>query len=343
MMGAAGDARVLKPLRQAVASPANGQHTSWFLLACARYDCSAHLSFFVRFLLTRTEADEGMSPADCYAENALETTLKLLLLHQHPTLPVSVGQFHGVNAFPATWGARPRILNALLALINLCPSPAQVEPCPSPVVMRDLLATVTEPVTVLLTGPCSTLVHALALAPELASRIGQVVWMGGAVDVPGNVQTYNHDGSAEWNAFWYPEAARQLLALHLSLTLIPLDVTNEVPVDWAFLQQLARQGSHPLVNLAGQFWATTIDTIPAYVYTYFMWDVLATNYLAIPHAFEVERLELAVTSNGPSAGQTYRQAGSGQWVSVAKRVNKSQFYDYLFQQLQAGTTASAIG
>lgn len=63
IMGAAGDARVLKPLMQAVASPANVRHTSWFLLACARYDCSAHLSFFVRFLLTRTEADEGMLSA----------------------------------------------------------------------------------------------------------------------------------------------------------------------------------------------------------------------------------------------------------------------------------------
>jgi hypothetical protein len=63
VMGAAGDARVLKPLMQAAASPVNVHHTSWFLLACARYDCSAHLSFFVRFLLTRAEADEGMLSA----------------------------------------------------------------------------------------------------------------------------------------------------------------------------------------------------------------------------------------------------------------------------------------
>lgn len=60
VMGAAGDTRALKPLMRAVSHPANVHYTSWFLLACARYDCSAHLAFFVRFLLTRAEADEGM-------------------------------------------------------------------------------------------------------------------------------------------------------------------------------------------------------------------------------------------------------------------------------------------
>jgi hypothetical protein len=63
MMGAAGDARVLKPLMRAAASPVNVRHTSWFILACARYDCSAYLTFFVQFLLTRREADEGMLSA----------------------------------------------------------------------------------------------------------------------------------------------------------------------------------------------------------------------------------------------------------------------------------------
>ncbi|WP_126546989.1 hypothetical protein [Hymenobacter amundsenii] len=52
VLGAAGDVRVLQPLMRAAAHPANVRHTSWFLLACARYDCSAHLAFFVRFLLT---------------------------------------------------------------------------------------------------------------------------------------------------------------------------------------------------------------------------------------------------------------------------------------------------
>ena len=206
--------------------------------------------------------------------------------------------------------------------------------------LRAQLAAATSPVTVLLTGPCSTLVQALEPAPELAARIGQVVWMGGAVDVPGNVRTYNQDGSAEWNAFWDPEATARLLALGLPLTLVPLDATNQVPVNFVFLRQLAQQPEHVLSELTGQFWATTVATIPTYEYTYFMWDVLATSYLAIPEAFEVELVELAAIATGPEAGRTVRQPGSGQWVRVARHVDTTAFYTYLLRQF--GAIGSAL-
>jgi purine nucleosidase len=277
----------------------------------------------------------SITPADCYAEPALETTGKLLHLLGQPHVPVSVGQYHGVNAFPSAWRAQPRMLNAFPTLLTLPATAGRVDPRPSPEVLAAQLAAASQPVTVLLTGPCSTLVQALALDPSLATQVGHVIWMGGAVDVPGNVRTYNQNGSAEWNVFWDPLAAQQLLTLGLPLTLIPLDVTNQVPVNLAFLQQLAAQGHHPLSHLAGQFWATTVATIPTYEYTYFMWDVLATTYLAIPQAFTVEQVELAISAHGASAGRTYRQPGSGHWVHVAKHVDTAAFYAYVLQQLGA--------
>jgi purine nucleosidase len=274
----------------------------------------------------------SITPADCYPEAALETTRKLLHLLDQSQVPVSVGQYHGINAFPSAWRAQPRMLNAFPTLLTLPAEPGHVDPRPSAEVLRAQLAAATQPVTVLLTGPCSTLVQALAPDPSLASRIGQVVWMGGAVDVPGNVRTYNQNGTAEWNVFWDPIAAQQLLTFGLPLTLIPLDVTNQVPVSLAFLRRLAEQPAHPLSQLAGQFWATTIATIPTYEYTYFMWDVLATSYLAIPEAFTVETVELDIIPTGASAGRTVRQPGSGQWVQVAKHVDTDAFYTYLLQQ-----------
>ena len=277
----------------------------------------------------------SITPADCYPEPALETTGKLLRLLGQPQLPVSVGQYHGINAFPSAWRAQPRMLNAFPSLLTLPTEAGHVDPRPSPEVLRAQLAAASQLVTVLLTGPCSTLVQALALEPGLASRIGQVIWMGGAVDVPGNVRTYNQNGTAEWNVFWDPLAAQQLLTYGLPLVLVPLDVTNQVPVNLAFLRQLAAQASHPLSHLAGQFWATTVATIPTYEYTYFMWDVLATSYLAIPEAFEVETLELAIIPTGASAGRTLRQPSSGHWVQVARHVDTTIFYAYLLQQFGA--------
>jgi purine nucleosidase len=300
------------------------------------HDGSADDFLSLLLLLTMEEVDvQGVSitPADCYAEQALETTLKLLQLRQRGEVPVSVGGYHGVNAFPAEWRAKSRILNALPTLLNVAVDLTRVDARPSHTFLRDALAAAPQPVTVLLTGPCTNLVQALDLAPALAAKIARVVWMGGAVDVGGNVRTYNHDGSAEWNVFWDPIAAQRLLSYQLPLTLIPLDVTNEVPVNRTFLQALAQHAAHSWANLAGQFWATTIDTIPAYEYTYFMWDVLATSYLAIPEAFRLETLELNIESTGSRAGRTYRQPGSSHWVQVAKAVDQAAFYAYLFHQL----------
>ena len=94
VLGAAGDERVLKPLMRAAAHPANVRHTSWYLLACARYDCSAHLAFFVRLLLTRTDADEGMLCAmevieamkGSFAPAAVKSAIARLLRPKQPLL-----------------------------------------------------------------------------------------------------------------------------------------------------------------------------------------------------------------------------------------------------------------
>ena len=273
----------------------------------------------------------SITPADCYPESALLTTRKLLSLADRPAIPISVGQFNGINAFPAHWRAKPLILNALPNLITV-----DTDSTPAPDSKAFLVETLlgsSQPLTVLLTGPCSNLVQAIEANPEVIAQIKQVIWMGGAVDVGGNVQTYNHDGSAEWNVFWDPISSSKLLRYGLSIVLIPLDVTNTVAVDMAFLKQLAGQKRTLYTELAGQFWATTVDTIPAYEYTYFMWDVLATSYLGVPAAFTLETIEMSIDTTGPSAGRTHRAAGSGHWVHVAKAVDQHAFYEYLFQQL----------
>jgi purine nucleosidase len=275
----------------------------------------------------------SITPADCYPENAIETTYKLLTLAGKPDIDIGVGNYYGINAFPAEWRAKPKVLNALPALINIDTS-LQGEIKDSVDLLLQTIKSSSQLVTILLTGPCSNLVFAIEQDRSILQNIAEVIWMGGAVDVPGNVRTYNHDGSAEWNVFWDPVSAHKLLTYQLPLVLIPLDVTNLVPVSMSFLQILALQSNYPLSNLASQFWAITIDTIPSYEYTYFMWDILATSYLGIPDAFVIENVELEIHPNGHYAGQTYRKPGSGKWVQMATSVNKERFYQYVFQQLK---------
>lgn len=62
-------------------------------------------------------------------------------------------------------------------------------------------------------GPLSNLAYALDKRSEAAAKVARVWWMGGALQVPGNVYEPQSDGSAEWNAFWVG-GRRLTLAFH---------------------------------------------------------------------------------------------------------------------------------
>lgn len=274
-----------------------------------------------------------ITPADCFAENALETTLKILKLFNIDNVPIGVGNCRGKNPFPSEWRAKPKILNALPDLINVNISKEDVYNNAPNLIAQTLLKEKNK-TKILLTGPCTNLVLAIRLYPKVKEKIDEIVWMGGAFRVRGNVVTHNHDNSAEWNVFWDPEAASELVSLGLDITFIPLDVTNNVPVSIPFLRNLARNKDYLLARIACQFWATTLDNIPSYEYVYFMWDVLATSYLAIPEAFEVEKkIECEIIKEGASQGKTLIKSGSGNFINLTNNVDTETFYKYLSEIL----------
>ncbi|GAB4017404.1 nucleoside hydrolase [Spirosoma koreense] len=274
-----------------------------------------------------------VTPADCFIEPALESTYKLLQLMGREDIPLGRGDYYGINAFPSEWRARPEIINALPRLINLPKSPDPYAYASAPDLIIDKLASASEKVTILMTGPCSNLVLALEKAPELKANIAEIVWMAGAFRVTGNVQMFQHDGSAEWNVFWDPVSSQKLISYELPLTLVPLDVTNHVPVTKGFLSMLASQIDYKLSDLTGQLWALTLDTIPSYHYTYFMWDILATSYLAIPGQFKTEAVKANISTRPPNAGQTYLDP-AGYELTIVTDVNVGYFYDYLLAQFK---------
>ncbi len=275
----------------------------------------------------------NVTPADCFLEPAMESTYKMLQLFGREDIPIGRSDYHGVNAFPNEWRARPEVINALPMLINLPKSPNPYEYPTAVELLIEQLTKAERKVTILMTGPCSNLVHALQKAPEIQAKIGKVVWMGGAFRTGGNVHAFQHDGTAEWNVYWDPSSAKALFEFDLPLFCIPLDVTNLVPVNKEFLSKLAYQSKYQVSNLAGQIWAMTIDTIPSYHYTYFMWDILATSYLAIPQEFMMEGSRAKVAVRPPNAGQTYLD-WEGNHLEFGVKVNKYAFYEYILKQFQ---------
>ncbi|KAA2215340.1 nucleoside hydrolase [Pseudoroseomonas oryzae] len=78
-------------------------------------------------------------------------------------------------------------------------------------------------ITLCLLGPATNLALALVKAPDIASRIAEVIWMAGARSEGGNVTP-----AAEYNVHADPDAAEVLLNSGIALTLLPLDLTHQV-------------------------------------------------------------------------------------------------------------------
>lgn len=293
------------------------------------------LSLMLLLTIERVELlGVAITPADCYLPYALESTGKILQIFGRTEVEIAGGELHGVNAFPPDWRAQPHIINALPRLLEIETVEVPTASQPAHHFLAQKLREAPRPVTILMTGPASNLAAALTAEPALKAQIEEVVWMAGAIDVPGNVRTFAHDGSAEWNAFWDPPAARTVMEADLKLTLFPLDATNNVPVGLDFLRKLAKQRRYPISALAGQFWATTVNTIPHYDYRYFMWDILATSYLGHPAVMSFRQLELAVVERGPNAGQTVYAPGAGRWVKTADEVAVEAFHNYILAQFR---------
>jgi|Deesub1362B_J571_1020462.scaffolds.fasta_scaffold03498_4 purine nucleosidase/pyrimidine-specific ribonucleoside hydrolase len=95
--------------------------------------------------------------------------------------------------------------------------------------------------TLITLGPLTNLAQMLEKAPSSRNLLKEVVIMGGALEVPGNITA-----AAEFNIFSDPHAAEQVFHCGLSLRLVPLDATRQVCLDRNTLYRLTRSMPSPL-------------------------------------------------------------------------------------------------
>ena len=269
-----------------------------------------------------------VTPADCYLRPAVSATRKILDLMGRSEVPVAASTVRGVNPFPRIF-RRDAFSVDHFPILNERPEiKAPLAPEPGPAFLARLLREASEPVTCLETGPLTTLAAALDLDPSLEKKIKEIVWMGGALNVPGNIDKIiegGQDGSAEWNVYWDPFAADRIWRTSIPIVLCPLDITNHVPITSEFVMKLCRQRRYPLSDLAGMCYALVTHQ------DYFAWDVLTTAYLGRPEMFQLREWETVIVTEGPSQGRTLVQPG-GRKIMALDQVDLEQFYEYIFRQ-----------
>jgi purine nucleosidase len=275
----------------------------------------------------------SITPADTVLEGALPATRKILDLGGRSQVVVAGGTLEGPHPFPLSWRLDSLKVNDLPVLNRGPKITAPESDLSGQELLAKTLVGAAEPVTLLMTSPLTNLAWALDHHPEVEAKIEEVVFMGGALDVGGNVQEPGHDGTAEWNIYWDPPAAKRVFASNVPLTMFPLDVTDRVPVTEEFRRAFGRQYDHPFSAAAGTIWAMTSGWDVATGLPYYCWDTLTTSYLAVPELCTFRDVECDVETEGPSEGRTVATAG-GRPVKVAVDVDAERFYEHCLDTLR---------
>ena len=144
--------------------------------------------------------------ADSYVEPATSASQKIINRFSTTQIDVAASKERGKNPFPKDWRMHAFFMDALPILNEPTASQSTILDTDAYQDIIDKVSQSSEPVTLLFTGPLTDLAKALAVNPTIEHNIARLVWMGGTFLSKGNVEEPEHDGSAEWNAFWYPEA-----------------------------------------------------------------------------------------------------------------------------------------
>ncbi|NIS63024.1 MAG: nucleoside hydrolase [Proteobacteria bacterium] len=105
----------------------------------------------------------------------------------------------------------------------------------------DLLKRYADELSLIALGPLTNLAKALMADEKRVKRLREVIVMGGAIRVPGNVTP-----AAEFNIFVDPHAAQRVFKSGLPITLVPLDVTQKVCLESKQMENLAQEMAAPL-------------------------------------------------------------------------------------------------
>jgi inosine-uridine nucleoside N-ribohydrolase len=93
-------------------------------------------------------------------------------------------------------------------------------------------------VTYVALGPLTNLARALRRDPSIEESIDQIIIVGGSVSGAGNITA-----AAEFNFYFDPQSARQILQSRTTKILIPLDVTQQLQFGLDLFEQLPAEDS----------------------------------------------------------------------------------------------------
>jgi pyrimidine-specific ribonucleoside hydrolase len=291
----------------------------------------------IAFLLSRPDIRveaitivNGMAHVPEGAKNVLRL-LELAGRRDVPVFPGREAPISGNAQFPPEW----RRASDELPGVSLPEATRAVESRSAAEYLSKRLADAAHPVQVLALGPLTNLAEVFASAPRAARTIRQLVIMGGAVHVSGNLgdggMFKTDNTAAEWNIFIDPGAAKTVFASGTPIRLVALDATQRVPIDMALLEQFESHARTPLAHFVSQVLAVNRDHIRQEIY--FAWDPLAAVALANPAVVTFRPMAIEVSDQPKELGRTLEVPKRRPNAQVAVDANALRFRDVFMTAL----------
>ena len=253
---------------------------------------------------------------------ATRNALALLEYAEHCQVPVARGSARPIRGrFPYAYG-----VHSASGLTRRLPNP-QSRPISTRAIdfLDDQLARFPGQVTIIALGPLTNLARLTRQHPGSLHQAANVVVMGGAVNVPGNVTRH-----AEFNFYSDPDAAQMVLSSGVPITLIDLAACHQVAVtrrDIGRLNAGTNSGKFVFQLLANWFGRDSGRERFAF------YDPLAVAVAIDPAVVTTRGLALTVeTVDGERLGAaTVSEHGS--IVNVAQAVDAHRFFELLEELL----------
>lgn len=190
-------------------------------------------------------------------------------------------------------------------------------------------------VTLVPIGPLTNIATAFRKAPDIIARVQEIVLMGGAYFEVGNITP-----AAEFNIYVDPEAAAEVFAAGVPLTVMSLDVTHKALTSRAWVEAMRESG--PI----GQAIASWTDFFERYDREKYgslgapLHDPCTIGWLIRPDLFKGKHINVVIETKGEfTQGMTVAD-----WWGVSGRpanamfisdLDRDGFFDLLVQRVTA--------
>lgn len=230
---------------------------------------------------------------------ATQNALRILDVAGKPNLAVYQGAMVPLVIPPSM---PPDFVHGRDGLGNTNPPPPLTRPRSQPAAQFIVETVMAHPkeVTLIALAPLTNLALALLLEPDIAQNIADVVIMGGAIAVNGNLNP-----AAEANIFHDPHAADIVMKAAWPRTMIGLDVTDRVILSDADLTHFDKVGTRTgrfIYNISRfyrDYYFNTYNTLGIKLH-----DPAVIAYAIDPTMFSGEKGAVRVATEGLALGQT---------------------------------------